>query len=252
MSVPPHFWQLERDLVMELRSITISTFLFRHHYFQRHLRGCAIGACSNYSRLSGAAAAGKGCYLCSRSAGSGSACRRAGKGRRRSCLARDCRGHAGSREPEIWLRDRQQRAGYYRTFGPQGDPCHQLIEPGWRPGNCPCRLTRLDRHRRVAAGEHPRPRKRCVWNSHGRGHGYGRIGHGLHRHGGDHGAGLARSEGSRSLELAPEADIAILDVRLADGLTGPEIARQLVERFNIGERELQPRPAFRLRDQGRS
>jgi L-aminopeptidase/D-esterase-like protein len=73
---------------MELRSITISTFLFRHHYFQRHLRGCAIGACSNYSRLSGAAAAGKGCYLCSRSAGSGSACRRAGKGRRRSCLAR--------------------------------------------------------------------------------------------------------------------------------------------------------------------
>jgi response regulator of citrate/malate metabolism len=46
-------------------------------------------------------------------------------------------------------------------------------------------------------------------------------------------AGIARNM-AEAMELAPEADIAILDVRLADGLTGPEIAKQLVERFEIG------------------
>ncbi|MDM9646162.1 MULTISPECIES: response regulator [unclassified Rhizobium] len=46
-------------------------------------------------------------------------------------------------------------------------------------------------------------------------------------------AGIARNT-AEAMELAPEADIAILDVRLADGLTGPEIARHLVEHFNVG------------------
>ncbi|MFK0331890.1 response regulator [Rhizobium sp. NPDC090275] len=45
--------------------------------------------------------------------------------------------------------------------------------------------------------------------------------------------GIARNT-AEAMELAPEADIAILDVRLADGLTGPEIAAQLVERLNVG------------------
>jgi DNA-binding response OmpR family regulator len=46
-------------------------------------------------------------------------------------------------------------------------------------------------------------------------------------------AGIARNT-AEAMELAPEADIAILDVRLADGLTGPEIARHLVEHFKVG------------------
>ncbi len=46
-------------------------------------------------------------------------------------------------------------------------------------------------------------------------------------------AGIARNS-AEAIELAPETDIAIIDVRLADGLTGPEIAKQLVERFYVG------------------
>lgn len=46
-------------------------------------------------------------------------------------------------------------------------------------------------------------------------------------------AGIARNT-VEAMELASEADIAILDVRLADGLTGPEIAKPLVEHCNVG------------------
>jgi DNA-binding response OmpR family regulator len=45
-------------------------------------------------------------------------------------------------------------------------------------------------------------------------------------------AGLAVNA-REAMELAPETDIAVLDVRLADGLTGPEIARELINRFGI-------------------
>ena len=46
-------------------------------------------------------------------------------------------------------------------------------------------------------------------------------------------AGLARNA-REAIELAPETDIAVLDIRLADGLTGPEIAKELINRFGIG------------------
>jgi len=46
-------------------------------------------------------------------------------------------------------------------------------------------------------------------------------------------AGIA-TNAREAMELAPEADVAILDVRLTDGLTGPEIAKELVYRFRIG------------------
>jgi DNA-binding response OmpR family regulator len=46
-------------------------------------------------------------------------------------------------------------------------------------------------------------------------------------------AGIARNM-AEAMELATETDIAILDVRLTDGLTGPDIARQLVKGFGIG------------------
>ena len=35
-------------------------------------------------------------------------------------------------------------------------------------------------------------------------------------------------------ELAAEAHVALLDVRLADGLTGPGLAKRLSEQFSIG------------------
>lgn len=46
-------------------------------------------------------------------------------------------------------------------------------------------------------------------------------------------AGIARNA-TEALELAPEADIAILDVSPADQLTGRELAKELVNRFEIG------------------
>ncbi|MDM9621908.1 hypothetical protein A6U87_20440 [Rhizobium sp. AC44/96] len=46
-------------------------------------------------------------------------------------------------------------------------------------------------------------------------------------------AGIARNA-TEALELAPETDIAILDVSPADQLTGRELARELVNRFEIG------------------
>ncbi|MBX5193653.1 response regulator [Rhizobium sp. NZLR3b] len=39
---------------------------------------------------------------------------------------------------------------------------------------------------------------------------------------------------SEALELGAEADIAIIDVRLGDGLTGPSIARALFSGFGLG------------------
>ncbi len=46
-------------------------------------------------------------------------------------------------------------------------------------------------------------------------------------------AGIATNL-SEALNLAPEADIAIIDVRLGDGLTGPSIARALYAGFGLG------------------
>lgn len=46
-------------------------------------------------------------------------------------------------------------------------------------------------------------------------------------------AGIAANM-SEALELGPEADISIIDVRLGDGLTGPSIARALISRFGLG------------------
>jgi DNA-binding response OmpR family regulator len=37
-----------------------------------------------------------------------------------------------------------------------------------------------------------------------------------------------------ALEIAPETEIALVDLRLADGITGPAIARALVAGWNIG------------------
>ena len=45
-------------------------------------------------------------------------------------------------------------------------------------------------------------------------------------------AGFAHGR-RNALELAPEADIAIVDVNLADGRTGPDIGRMLAERYGV-------------------
>jgi DNA-binding NtrC family response regulator len=45
-------------------------------------------------------------------------------------------------------------------------------------------------------------------------------------------AGSART-GIEAMFLAPKADIALVDVQLADGATGPIIARQLIDRYGI-------------------
>lgn len=46
-------------------------------------------------------------------------------------------------------------------------------------------------------------------------------------------AGIAGNR-SEALDLGAEADIAIIDVRLGDGLTGPSIARALFSGFGLG------------------
>jgi DNA-binding response OmpR family regulator len=46
-------------------------------------------------------------------------------------------------------------------------------------------------------------------------------------------AGIATNT-SEAIELRPEADAAIIDVRLGDGLTGPSIARALFAGFGLG------------------
>ncbi|MCC2612477.1 response regulator [Neorhizobium petrolearium] len=45
-------------------------------------------------------------------------------------------------------------------------------------------------------------------------------------------AGFANAR-KHALELAPRADIAIVDVNLTDGRTGPEIGRRLAERYGV-------------------
>lgn len=45
-------------------------------------------------------------------------------------------------------------------------------------------------------------------------------------------AGLARTR-AEALSLAPKADIALVDVQLADGPTGPAIARHLIDIYGI-------------------
>jgi DNA-binding NtrC family response regulator len=45
-------------------------------------------------------------------------------------------------------------------------------------------------------------------------------------------AGLARTE-TEAMAMAPKADIALVDVQLADGPTGPKIARALIDRHGI-------------------
>lgn len=44
--------------------------------------------------------------------------------------------------------------------------------------------------------------------------------------------GCARTQ-AEAIALAPKADIALVDVQLADGPTGPSIARHLIERHGI-------------------
>lgn len=44
--------------------------------------------------------------------------------------------------------------------------------------------------------------------------------------------GLARTT-EEALSLAPQADVALVDVRLADGMTGPDIAQALVEKHGL-------------------
>jgi len=39
---------------------------------------------------------------------------------------------------------------------------------------------------------------------------------------------------AEALELAPLADVALIDIRLGDGMAGPVIAKTLVNRFGIG------------------
>jgi DNA-binding NarL/FixJ family response regulator len=46
-------------------------------------------------------------------------------------------------------------------------------------------------------------------------------------------AGIATNM-SEAVELGPEADVALVDVRLGDGLTGPSIARALFAGFGLG------------------
>jgi DNA-binding NtrC family response regulator len=45
--------------------------------------------------------------------------------------------------------------------------------------------------------------------------------------------GVARTV-AEAIELAAEADVALVDVRLADGLTGPSLAERLSEQFSMG------------------
>lgn len=45
--------------------------------------------------------------------------------------------------------------------------------------------------------------------------------------------GVATTQ-AEALELAPDADIALVDIHLGDGMTGPVIAKSLVDGFGIG------------------
>ncbi len=45
--------------------------------------------------------------------------------------------------------------------------------------------------------------------------------------------GVAKNA-AEAIQMAGDADIAVVDVRLADGLSGPRIAQELVSRYGIG------------------
>ena len=45
--------------------------------------------------------------------------------------------------------------------------------------------------------------------------------------------GLAKNA-AEAIQMAGDADIAVVDVRLADGLSGPQIAQELVSRYGVG------------------
>ena len=47
-----------------------------------------------------------------------------------------------------------------------------------------------------------------------------------------------------ALEIAPDTEVALVDLRLADGITGPAIARALVAGWNIGVVFLTGSPEF--------
>ncbi|MBY4612602.1 response regulator [Rhizobium leguminosarum bv. viciae] len=57
---------------------------------------------------------------------------------------------------------------------------------------------------------------------------------------------------SEALELGSEADIAIIDVRLGDGLTGPSIARALFSGFGLGVVYFTVNPGLIVSSEGRA
>ncbi|MBB6219521.1 response regulator [Rhizobium leguminosarum] len=57
---------------------------------------------------------------------------------------------------------------------------------------------------------------------------------------------------SEALELGSEADIAIIDVRLGDGITGPSIARALFSEFGLGVVYFTVNPALIENPEGRA
>jgi DNA-binding response OmpR family regulator len=63
-------------------------------------------------------------------------------------------------------------------------------------------------------------------------------------------AGIATNP-SEAIELGPEADAAIIDVRLGDGLTGPSIARALFAGFGLGVAYLTAEPDIVEETEGR-
>ncbi|MGR9346241.1 response regulator [Rhizobium leguminosarum] len=57
---------------------------------------------------------------------------------------------------------------------------------------------------------------------------------------------------SEALELGSEADIAIIDIRLGDGITGPSIARALFSGFGLGVVYFTVNPALIENQEGRA
>jgi CheY-like chemotaxis protein len=57
---------------------------------------------------------------------------------------------------------------------------------------------------------------------------------------------------SEALELGSEADIAIIDVRLGDGITGPSIARAIFSGFGLGVAYFTVAPSLIENPEGRA
>jgi DNA-binding response OmpR family regulator len=57
---------------------------------------------------------------------------------------------------------------------------------------------------------------------------------------------------SEALELGSEADVAIIDVRLGDGITGPSIARALFSGFGLGVVYFTVKPGLIENPEGRA